>query len=139
MSKHTPQTNAQPTLIEFSSDLPLVISKREIPTEHEEQRAFVCWWRKHFPEHWIMAIPNGGGRGIREAGMLKAEGVSPGVPDLFIPSAAIWIEMKKRKGGRVSKEQKEWAEHLRNHGYIVLTPNGAHDAVEMLKKIIFSS
>jgi hypothetical protein len=36
------------------------------------------------------------------------EGVSPGVPDLFIPDWLLWVEMKREKGGRVSPEQKDW-------------------------------
>lgn len=105
-----------------------VISTKDIPSEHEEQRAFISWWRKSLPDCWIHAIPNGGGRGIREAGRLKAEGVSAGVPDLFCPSLCLWIEMKKRKGGSVSKEQKEWHEHLRQVGYTVIVPRGAQEA-----------
>lgn len=105
-----------------------IISSRDIPTEHEEQRAFVSWWRKSLPGCWLHAIPNGGGRGIREAGRLKAEGVSAGVPDLFAPSLGLWIEMKKRKGGSVSQEQKDWHKHLRDCGYTVIVPKGAQEA-----------
>lgn len=113
-----------------------VISSREIPTEHEEQRAFISWWRKSLPDCWIHAIPNGGGRGIREATRLKAEGVSAGVPDLFAPSLYLWVEMKKQKGGSVSKEQKAWHQYLRDAGYTVIVPKGAVDAVALVTKFI---
>ena len=109
-----------------------VVSSRDIPTEHEEQRAFISWWRKSFDGVWIYAVPNGGGRGIREAGRLKAEGVSAGVPDLVAPALALYIEFKKQKGGSVSKEQKAWHAHLRACGYIVIIPKGAAQAVELV-------
>jgi hypothetical protein len=54
---------------------------------HEEsrlQRACVQWFRLQYPAHTLFAIPNGGKRNAREAGILKAEGVLPGVADLFL-------------------------------------------------------
>ena len=46
-----------------------------IPTEHEEQREFVCWFKQTYKGVRIFAIPNGGLRGRAAAGKLKAEGV----------------------------------------------------------------
>lgn len=48
----------------------------------------------------LYAIPNGGGRSKREAGILKAEGVKSGVSDLHFDAAvgnfrSLWIEMKR--------------------------------------------
>jgi hypothetical protein len=37
---------------------------------------------------------------------LKAEGVVRGIPDLFIPQWNLWVEMKRKTGGRLSPEQK---------------------------------
>ena len=54
-----------------------------IPTEHEEQRELVRWFRQTWPGVRIFAIPNGGARSPATAGRLKAEGVSSGVPDLL--------------------------------------------------------
>ena len=70
-----------------------------VPTEHEEQREYVRWFRQAYPEVRIMAIPNGGARSPATASRLKAEGVSPGVPDLFVPAWGLWVEMKRAKGG----------------------------------------
>lgn len=100
-----------------------------VPTEHEEQRAFVSWFRRS-GDVLIFAIPNGGFRGKAQAIKLKAEGVSAGVPDLFIPAWGLWIEMKRREGGSLSAEQKDWIAYLEACGYSVLTPKGAHAACD---------
>lgn len=99
-----------------------------IPTEHEEQREVVRWFRATFPGIRIFAIPNGGARSIATAARLKAEGVSRGVPDLFIPAWLLWIEMKRTKGGSVSAEQKDWIKYLEMYGHRVIVCRGADDA-----------
>jgi hypothetical protein len=76
----------------------------------------------------IFAIPNGGKRSKREALRLLVEGVSPGVPDLYIPAFSIWIEFKRQKGGVVSAEQKDWHEYLRGIGHTVIVARGDADA-----------
>jgi hypothetical protein len=99
-----------------------------IPTEHEEQRELVRWFRQAWPCVRIFAIPNGGARSLATAGRLKAEGVSSGVPDLFIPAWRLWIEMKRIKGGSVSAEQKDWIAYLEEVGYCAKVCKGAEDA-----------
>lgn len=103
-----------------------------IPSEHIEQVETVAWFRRTFPGVRIFAVPNGGHRGIREAGRLKAEGVSAGVPDLYIPAWHVWVEMKRRKGGSVSKEQKDWHAYLCEIGDTVLVCKGFDDARDQL-------
>ena len=53
-----------------------------VPTEHEEQREMVRWFRQTYPNVRIFAIPNGEKRSISVAARLKVEGVNAGVPDL---------------------------------------------------------
>jgi rhodanese-related sulfurtransferase len=103
-----------------------------IPTEHEEQREFVRWFRQGYKGVRIFAIPNGGQRSMAAAGRLKAEGVSPGVPDLFIPEWRLWVEMKRIKGGSVSAEQKDWMAYLEVCGYTCVVAKGADQAKEMV-------
>jgi hypothetical protein len=79
------------------------------------------------------AIPNGGGRSRAEAGRLKAEGVTRGVPDIFCRLAVpghhgLYIEMKKCQGGRVSDEQETWIEESRMLGYAAHVCRGADEA-----------
>lgn len=97
-------------------------------TEHEEQRELVRWFRQTWPGVLIFAIPNGGQRSTATAGRLKAEGVMPGVPDLFVPAWALWVEMKRAKGGVVSPEQKRMIKALESVGYCVLVCRGCEDA-----------
>lgn len=102
------------------------------PSEHLEQVETVAWFRRTFPGVRIFAIPNGGHRGVREAGRLKAEGVSAGVPDLFIPAWCLWVEMKRRKGGSVSAVQKEWHAYLCDIGHTVMVCKGSDDAAKQI-------
>lgn len=106
-------------------------------TEHEEQRDFVQWFRRTYPGVRIFAIPNGGARGAATAGRLKAEGVSRGVPDLFVPKWRLWIEMKRERGGVLSPDQKDWHNYLCDIGQKVIVGNGFEDAKKKIEKIPF--
>lgn len=103
-----------------------------IPTEHEEQRELVRWFRQTHRGVRIFSIPNGGARSITTAARLKVEGVSAGVPDLFIPVWKLWIEMKRIKGGVVSADQKDWIKYLEEVGYCAKVCKGADDAKEQI-------
>jgi hypothetical protein len=96
--------------------------------EHQEQVKFVTWLETNYPEHRVFAIPNGGKRGKIQAMKLKQEGVRRGVPDLFIPSLKLFVEMKKPEGGRVSKEQKDWLKYLTDNNYNAVVANGFEQA-----------
>ena len=104
-----------------------------IPTEHEEQRELVRWFRQTWRGVRIFAIPNGGARSLATAGRLKAEGVSSGVPDLFIPAWRLWVEMKRSKGGSLSAEQKDWRAYLESVDYWVIVGKGADDAKRQIQ------
>lgn len=99
-----------------------------IPTEHQEQVNFVNWMECNYPEHRLFAIPNGDKRHLSVAKRLKAEGVRPGVPDLFMPSLFLFIEMKRIKGSSTSKEQKEWIKYLNENNYTAVICKGAEEA-----------
>lgn len=97
-------------------------------SESDEQIGFLLWWDVKFPGVRIFHIPNGGRRSISVAKKLRAEGVKPGVPDLYCPAWRMWIEMKRSKGGRLSKDQKDWIEYLEGVGDTVIVAHGARDA-----------
>ena len=107
-----------------------------VSSETMEQQGFIRWFRLKYPGVLIFAIPNGGWRAVTTAKQLKAEGVVPGVPDLFIPSWRLWLEFKRRKGGVVSKDQERVFTHLRRVGYAVLVCRGAEDGSRQVLKFI---
>jgi len=107
------------------------------PSEHLEQVRLVSWFRRQWPDVRIFAIPNGGGRSIAQGASLKAEGVTAGVPDLFVPAWGLWVEMKRTTGGTVSPAQKDWIAYLEGIGHSVIIGRGFDDArrqIEGMKK-----
>ena len=112
-----------------------------LPTEAQEQRTLFEWAAVMSQRHPVLRlmhhIPNGGSRNPAEARNLRAQGVRPGVPDIFLPCArggwhGLYIELKRQRGGRVSAEQKEMLEALRREGYAAAVCEGweaARDAI----------
>ena len=113
------------------------LSKTIAAPEHIEQVRLVNWLRDNFkePDYIIFAVPNGGKRGIKEAGRLKDEGVKSGVSDLIIltHNKVRFLEMKKLNG-KLSDKQKEFHENLDYLGFINLIGYGASDASEKILK-----
>ena len=109
-------------------------ARATVLSEHYEQREFVAWFRKNHPGVRIFAIPNGGWRSRLTAARLKAEGASPGVPDLFIPAWNTWVEMKRSKGGRLSDKQKDWRQYLLSIGHTFILANGKQEAIDAIKE-----
>lgn len=111
-----------------------------LPLEEAEQTAFVKWFRWQYPKLKIIAVPNGaylsGDDGRRAAQMvrLKAAGLQPGTPDLFIPAWLMWVEFKRRHGGVLSEAQHAMIAYLRDEcGHHVIVARGADAAIEKVK------
>ena len=102
-------------------------------SEHGQQTVFVNKFERIWPEVFIHSIPNGGRRSGAEGAWLKAEGMRPGVPDLFVPEWKLYIEMKKA-GGTVSPAQKAVHKILVRAGYIVVVCYGCDDALEQCRR-----
>lgn len=71
----------------------------------------------------MFAVPNGGLRDIRVARKLTAEGVKPGVPDIFLPLArgqyhGLWLELKASPN-KTTEHQNVWLGALMIAGYRV--------------------
>ena len=82
------------------------------------------------------AIPNGGHRRKSVAAKLKAEGVKPGVPDIFIPApngqySGLFVEMKSSKG-YPTKAQKQWIFALNGVGYQAVVARGWEHAANII-------
>ncbi len=97
-------------------------------SEHIAQVQLVSWFRREYPTVRIFAIPNGGHRSAPQGAALKSEGVSAGVPDLYVPEWALWIEMKKLTGGVVSPAQKDWIAYLTRIDHKVIVGRGFEHA-----------
>ena len=90
--------------------------------EAELQRACVRWFRLQYPQYLLFHVPNGGRRNAREAAFLKSEGVTAGIPDLFLAEGrhgfhGLFIEMKAGKN-TATPAQKEMMGRLGRAGYL---------------------
>ena len=101
--------------------------------ETYEQIDFVAMVKSFYPDVVIHSIPNGNKRMPTHGAVLKKEGLLAGVPDLFIAEArggyhGLYIEMKRRLGGKTSVRQELLLERLRSRGYKAEVCNGAKKA-----------
>ena len=112
--------------------------------EHRSQAALFKWAKYASARHpglkLMFAIPNSGARDAVTGAMLKAEGVKPGVPDIFLPLPVgdfhgLFIELKTAKG-RPSPEQREWLMRLRHRGYAAVLCRGLDEAIETISRYV---
>lgn len=115
------------------------------PHEADEQKAIFARCElliSRYPElKHLYHIPNGGSRNHIEAAHLQKQGVKPGVPDICLPVArggyhGLYIELKRRAGGVVSKSQKEWLSFLARQGYCACVCRGADEAMNVILKYL---
>ena len=103
------------------------------PTEDWEQTCFVNWLEAN--SYIFTSIPNNTyTRSWSQKNKNKRNGLRPGLPDLIVllPDRVCWVEMKRVKGGTVSKEQKEWIAALNGRG----TPAAVCKGFEAAKSFI---
>lgn len=108
-----------------------------VPTESQEQVTLFAWAKLMEPSiselRLMLHVPNGGWRDKRTAEKLKKEGVRPGFPDIFLPVPrkghhGLLVELKRVKGGSLSKEQRAWLENLNGQGYLAVVAKGYEEA-----------
>ncbi len=140
-------------------------------TEHGEQAALFCWanmvmrhgftvannmlswqpgavpWNPDAMAYpmlkWMHAIPNGGGRSAAQGGMLKAEGVKPGVSDICLPYrtarySGLYIELKREKGkpSDVKADQEEFLLYVREQGFRGVVAFGWRHAADYIQEYL---
>lgn len=111
-------------------------------TEQEQLFQIATLHYNRYPELELMyAIPNGGSRHLLEAVNLKKQGVKPGVPDVCLPVprggfAALYIEMKRIRGGKASDEQKDWVSRLKGAGNAAFVCKGCEEAWKIIQDYI---
>lgn len=116
----------------------------DTPTEHQEQARVIAWARAHEEEYPGLDVLHASVNGAffagdarkraMQAARLRAAGMLPGVPDLFLPVPrppyhGLFIEMKRTKGGTVSEEQHRILSRLAALGYCVVVCPGADIAI----------
>lgn len=115
------------------------------PTEEQEQAYLFQWamlMTQQFPELALLHhCPNGGARSLTEAVRFKRTGVKKGVPDLFLPVArsgyhGLFIELKRKQGGRLSEEQAQWLKDLTEQGYKAIVCKGGESACDEIYKYL---
>lgn len=114
-----------------------------IGSESAEQQRLFLWWRMEgcrtyavSPE-LLFAIPNGGRRNSWTGARMKREGLTAGIPDVFLAWPknglhGLFLELKRPKGsstqGRVSKAQKAALSTLLAAGYGCVVAYGYSEA-----------
>jgi len=110
--------------------------------QHEEaEQAALFEWANYMVQRWpelafMFHIPNGGLRNKATAARLKATGVRPGVPDIFLPAtrgqhAGLFIEMKYGSN-KPSSEQRKYLTRLKQEGYAVEVCYSCEQAIEII-------
>ena len=122
---------------------PLLALMRRKPRrdlEHQSQVALFEWAAeneaKHPDLHWLFAVPNGSYKSKAAAGRFKAEGLKPGVLDVWLPVArgahpGLVIEMKIAPN-RLTKDQEAWKGHLERQGWVVAVAYSSDQAIKTL-------
>jgi len=95
------------------------------PLEEQEQKWLLKWVELNTAAHPELAlfyhIPNEGKRSYRTGRELVEQGMKRGVPDNCLPVprgkyAALYIELKRKKGSKTSEEQRGWIDALNRAG-----------------------
>ena len=122
-------------------------SQLPVPSESVEQQNLFRWAAVSAAVRWpkemrmLYHVPNEGKRSQANGARLKAEGLRAGVPDINLDVArgeyhGLRIEMKRRRGGRVSPEQAAWLEALREQGYAAVVAYGWEEAADEIEKYL---
>ncbi len=111
--------------------------------KESEHQKLIWKWAKQHPIccDFLFAIPNGGTRHIKEITNLKAQGLRPGVSDLFLAYpihgyAGLWIELKKKHGALLSEVQQIWLDRMFEVGYQVQVAHGWEEGIKYIEEYL---
>ena len=121
--------------------------KQKIPSwsEYQEQKAIFEWSEKMLWKWPELKYLNGSLNGVKltigQAKKAKYGGLKRGVPDISLPLArknwnGLFIELKRKQGGRTSPEQKDWLMFLSNQGYYAAVANGSEVAIRIITEYL---
>ncbi|MGM0601376.1 MAG: VRR-NUC domain-containing protein [Candidatus Muiribacteriota bacterium] len=116
--------------------------------ESQEQELIFKWIRSNQIKFPKLQLAYSTLNGVRLRPKLRADmkkqGLKAGVPDIVLPAgnkyfSGLYIELKRKKGGKVSKEQKEYLEKLREEGFQALVCRGHVEAIEAVKNYLIGA
>ena len=117
--------------------------KPQVASEAQEQEWLFRWRRwamRQYPElRWLHAIPNGlAASSVIAAAKMKRQGMTKGIPDVCLPVArrgahGLYIELKRKDGGKLSPEQAACIKFLHEQGYRAEVCHGWRAAVEIIE------
>lgn len=119
-------------------------TKNNSPLESTEQKKVFAWIRANQIKYPKLQLAYGTLNGVRLTprlrGEMKAQGNRVGVPDIVLPAKSftgafpgLYIELKRVKGGRVSKEQLEYMGLLLDQGYLAQVCLGHEAAIYVIR------
>lgn len=109
-----------------------------VPSEDYEAKTFVRWLELKHPEIKFSHLPLETRTDVVQSRKNKLLGVRRGVPDYLLIAGAqlFFIELKRRRGGRVSPEQQDWIDALAYTESPCFVAYGAAEAKEIVEQVI---
>jgi hypothetical protein len=111
-------------------------------TERQEHLSLMAWIRTQprIAPYWIH-IANEGKRNVVQGYHLKRMGLRAGVSDFFLAYpcgqyAGLWLELKRKCGGFVTLQQREWLALMKGIGYAAYVGYGWEHATEVIKSYL---
>lgn len=123
------------TLAPYASTAFSLKTKVPAPTEAYEASRLVDYMRaKKLPFTHVANETTSKLQGARN----KRAGVSKGFPDFLIclPGKLLCIELKRKRGGRISPEQKQWLVWLNSSGCRAIVCYGFEDAKTKIEEML---
>jgi len=119
--------------------------KELIESEHSCQCAIFEWSKVMSVKHPELKYLSGSLNGVRltigQAMKAKKVGMVKGYPDIFLPVSkmgfhGLFIELKRKKGGKTSPAQYDWIDFLVGQGYHATVCYGKSDAIWEIRQYL---
>ena len=116
-----------------------------VPLEAFEQELIFKWRDQNKIKYPDLALLHSSGNGLRltpgQATKAKKQGLTKGLPDIFLPVPknnyyGLFIELKRIKGGKVSPEQEMFIKALEKQGYKAKVCHGHQESIEIIKEYL---
>ena len=112
-------------------------SEDNIPLEKDEQKRLCKWLKENKIGHWANGLGVKLDYDVKYMASLRSQGHYKGIADMTIllpKGRAMFLELKRVKGGVVSEEQKKWIQYLQSLDYPAKVCYGADEAIEWIKE-----